>query len=101
MSEIKIGVDWSQGDDKTCVVFIRSDGDGTFTVIGELFGEVAEFVAALETANAELLEALENIRDTARTGLPISSMTQEQYDVHRLIAIAGRADYAIRKHKGE
>ena len=59
MSEIKIGVDWSQGDDKTCVVFIRSDGDGTFTVIGELFGEVAEFVAALETANAELLEALE------------------------------------------
>ena len=53
--------------------------------------------ATLETANAELLEALENIRDTARTGLPISSMTQEQYDVHRLIAIAGRADYAIRK----
>ena len=58
-------------------------------------------VQRLETANAELLEALENIRDTARTGLPISSMTQEQYDVHRLIAIAGRADYAIRKHKGE
>ena len=55
----------------------------------------------LYTANADLLEALENIRDTARTGLPISSMTQEQYDVHRLIAIAGRADYAIRKHKGE
>ena len=57
--------------------------------------------ANLKTANADLLEALENIRDTARTGLPISSMTQEQYDVHRLIAIAGRADYAIRKHKGE
>ena len=49
MSEIKIGVDWAKGDDKTCVVFIRKEeDDGTFTVIGELFGEAAEYVALLE-----------------------------------------------------
>jgi len=93
MSEIKIGVDWSQGDDKTCVVFIRSDGDGTFTVIGELFGEVAEFVAALETANADLLEALENLSGAVHA---------VGYDTVSIIHPALlNANEAIRKHKGE
>jgi len=100
MSEIKIGVDWSQGDDKTCVVFIRSDGDGTFTVIGELFGEVAEFVAALETANADLLEALEKIANHGHNN-PVGA---DLYDIgvadgHRCAATIARE--AIRKHKGE
>ena len=93
MSDINIGVDWAQGDDKTCVVFIRSDGDGTFTVIGELFGEVAEFVAALETADADLLEALENLSGAVHA---------VGYDTVSIIHPALlNANEAIRKHTKE
>jgi len=104
MSEIKIGVDWSQGDDKTCVVFIRSDGDGTFTVIGELFGEVAEFVAALETANADLLEALERLRLAEKDCMALRNWDkgfEDWADVAELKEAQAEADEAIRKHKGE
>ena len=43
--------------------------------------------------------ALEDIRDLARTGLPISSMTQERYNEHRLNTIAGLAAKAIQQAK--
>jgi len=41
--------------------------------------------------------ALNNIRDLARTGLPISSMTQEMYNEHRLNTIAGLASKALKQ----
>ena len=56
-------------------------------------------IALLEAANTDLLEALEGIRDLARTGLPISTMTQSEYDRHRLNKIAGEAAESIRKAK--
>ena len=46
MENFSIGVDWAVGDDKTCVVIAKREGD-IVTIHQILHGEVAEFIAEL------------------------------------------------------
>ncbi len=62
LSEIHIGVDWSQGDSETCVVFMRKDNDGTVTLVADLRGEAAEYVAQLKAEHATLKQENEELR---------------------------------------
>ncbi len=53
---------------------------------------------ALEViSNQRHLEILEEIRDLARTGLPIQDYEQGQWDRHRLARIADMANTAIKR----
>ena len=66
---------------------------------GDNYGDKwADEVAALETANAELLEALERIRDYSRDILDGTLGEQEHLDEGWVWRVTNDA---IRKHKGE
>ena len=60
MSIIRTGVDFAKYDgDKTVVVFLRYE-DKVSTIVGELSGEAAEYVAALEARLGAMQRDLNN-----------------------------------------
>ena len=69
MSIIRTGVDFAKYDgDKTVMVFLRYE-DKVSTIVGELSGEAAEYVAALEAERDELkakLEAYDHLLECKR-----------------------------------
>jgi len=69
-------------------------------VIGATYKQTIEIAAdllATRTALAELQQAIENIRDIARTGVAPDafSMTQEEWNAHKINKIAREATIAL------
>ncbi len=51
---------------------------------------VLDVITDWQKTDKEIVNTLTEIRDTARTGLPVGGMTEEQWAKHRLNAIASR-----------
>ena len=54
MSEYTLGLDRAKGDDMSVAVIARRSPDGSMTIIAELRGEAAEYVASLYAENERL-----------------------------------------------
>jgi len=67
--------------------------------LGELDGVKA--IRKLRTALDEARKVITDLRDLARTGLPVGDMQEREWDKHRLNVIAGDATTFLKHYGGD